>query len=164
MAGHQCWISVVVSQTSFCGETSGGVANVGCLLRLLFCLLRHRAHESRSKSQFFNYRNKPSVHAKPVIPHTGTASFLNPSPEWIFLDPTGLANSCRRLKRYFSIQLRHKLRSRLKWELANLKWLATTLLGYCSSNSTSISERLDWTAIATRRFPLAATSCSRSIF
>ena len=83
--------------------------------------------------------------------------------EWILLDSTGLVNSCRRLKRHFSIQLRHKLRSRLKWELANLKWWATTLLRYCSSNSSSISGRLDWTAIATRRFPLATTSCSSSI-
>ena len=97
-------------------------------------------------------------------PAHSTASFWKSSPEWILLDPTGLVNSCRRLKRYFSIQLRHKLMSRLKWELPNLKWLATTLLGYCSSNSSSISERLDWTAIATRRLPLATTSCSRSIF
>lgn len=139
----------------FAGKPVMASQNVGCLLRLLICLLRHRAHESRSKSQFLNYTNKPSVHAKPVNPHTGTASFWNPSSEWIFLDPTGLANSCRRLTEtgYFSIQLRHNFRSRLKWELANLKWLATTLLGYCSSNSSSISERLDWTAIATRRFP-----------
>ena len=112
---------------------------------------------------YFFYTNRPSVHVKPVNPHTIIASFWKRSPEWILLDSTDLLNSCRWLKRHFSIQLRHKIRSRLKWELANLKWWGTTLLRYCSSNSSSISGRLDWTAIATRRFPLATTSCSRSI-
>ena len=32
---HRHWISVVVSQTSFRVWTSGGVADVGCFLRLL---------------------------------------------------------------------------------------------------------------------------------
>ena len=34
MTRHQYGISALVSQTSFFGETSGGVANVGCFLRL----------------------------------------------------------------------------------------------------------------------------------
>ena len=31
---HQNGISALVPQTSFCGETRGGLANIGCFLRL----------------------------------------------------------------------------------------------------------------------------------
>ena len=36
MTRHQYGISALVPQTSFRGETSGGVTNIGCLLRLTF--------------------------------------------------------------------------------------------------------------------------------
>ena len=35
--------------------------------------------------------------------HNETAYFLNRSPEWIFLDPTGLVNSCGRLELDISV-------------------------------------------------------------
>ena len=36
MTRHQYGISALFPQTSFRGETSGGVTNIGCLLRLTF--------------------------------------------------------------------------------------------------------------------------------
>ena len=42
--------------------------------------------------------NLSSVHTKPVNPHAETGYFLKPLSRVDFLDPTGLLNSCGRLK------------------------------------------------------------------
>ena len=72
MTRHQYGISALVPQTSLRGETSGGVTNIGCLLRLTFswkmyCPLEINKVRNHVGTMFYQFHDNDCD--KYVLPH-----------------------------------------------------------------------------------------------